>query len=68
MDYLRKLRAAASLPTLVGSGVDSGNVDDILSIVDGIIVASSLKVDARWWNPVDRERAKQFVERARKSS
>jgi uncharacterized protein len=68
LDYLRKLRAAASLPTLVGSGVDSGNVGDILSIVDGVIVASSLKVDGRWWNPVDRERAKLFVERARKAS
>ena len=44
-DYLRKIRAAASLPTLVGSGVDSENVGDILSIVDGVIVASALKVD-----------------------
>ena len=64
-DYLRKIRAAASLPTLVGSGVDPGNVGDILSIVDGIIVASALKVDGLWWNPVDGERARQFVERAR---
>jgi membrane complex biogenesis BtpA family protein len=64
-DYLGKIRAAASLPTLVGSGVDPGNVGDILSIVDGIIVASALKVDGRWWNPVDADRAKQFVERAR---
>jgi uncharacterized protein len=66
-DYLRKIRAAASLPTLVGSGVDSGNVNDILSIVDGVIVASSLKVDGFWWNPVDDARAKRFVERARKA-
>ena len=66
-DYLRKIRAAASLPTLVGSGVDPGNVGHILSIVDGVIVASALKVDGRWWNPVDDERAKQFVERARKA-
>jgi uncharacterized protein len=67
-DYLRKIRAAASLPTLVGSGVDLGNVSEILSIVDGVIVASSLKVDGRWWNPVDRERAKAFVRQARKAS
>jgi membrane complex biogenesis BtpA family protein len=68
LDYLRKIRAAASLPTLVGSGVDPANVGDILSIVDGVIVASALKVDGRWWNPVDRERARQFVERARKAT
>lgn len=65
LDYLRKIRAAASLPTLVGSGVDSGNVGAILSIVDGIIVASALKVDGRWWNPVDSDRARHFVEGAR---
>lgn len=64
-DYLRKIRAAASLPMLVGSGADPGNVGDLLSIVDGIIVASALKVDGRWWNPVDSERARHFVERAR---
>jgi membrane complex biogenesis BtpA family protein len=66
-DYLRKIRAAASLPTLVGSGVDFSNVNDILSIVDGVIVASALKVDGCWWNPVDYERARQFVEHARKA-
>ena len=66
-DYLRKIRAAASLPTLVGSGVDPSNVADILSIVDGVIVASALKVDGRWWNPVDAERARRFVERARRA-
>ena len=64
-DYLRKIRASASLPTLVGSGVDPGNVGEILSIVDGVVVASALKVDGRWWNPVDARRAKRFVERAR---
>jgi membrane complex biogenesis BtpA family protein len=68
LDYLRKIRGAASVPTLVGSGVDAGNVNDILPIVDGVIVASSLKVDGLWWNPVDRERAKQFVARAGKAS
>jgi uncharacterized protein len=33
-----------------------------------VIVASSLKVDGLWWNPVDRERAKQFVARAGEAS
>ncbi len=68
LDYLGNIRAAASAPTLVGSGVDPTNVGDILAIVDGVIVASSLKVDGRWWNPVNRERAKQFVARAEKTS
>ena len=64
LDYLKTFRAAASLPTLVGSGATPDNVGDILSIVDGVIVASSLKIEGRWWNAVDPERAKLFVLRA----
>jgi membrane complex biogenesis BtpA family protein len=66
-DYLNKIRAAASLPTLVGSGVDPGNIRDILTIVDGVIVASALKADGRWWNPVDDHRARRIVELAREA-
>jgi membrane complex biogenesis BtpA family protein len=63
--YIRGIKSASSLPTIVGSGVTPDNVQDILTIVDGIIVASSLKIDGQWWNPVDPERARLFVERAR---
>jgi uncharacterized protein len=64
LDYIRTIKSATSLPTLVGSGVTSENVGDILAVVDGVIVASALKVDGRWWNAVDPERAKRFVDRA----
>ena len=53
LDYIRSICAATTLPTLVGSGVTPDNVRDILAIVDGVIVASSLKVNGVWWNPVD---------------
>ena len=66
LDYIRAIKAATSLPTLVGSGVTPQNVDAILDIVDGVIVASALKVEGCWWNPVDPERAKQFVARVRR--
>ena len=65
LDYIRTIRSATSLPTLVGSGVTSENVGDILNVVDGVIVASALKVDGHWWNAVDPERANRFVDRAR---
>jgi len=67
LGYISGIRAAATLPTLVGSGVTLDNVEAILAIVDGVIVASSLKVGGGWWNPVDSERAKPFVKRARGS-
>ena len=55
------IRAATTLPLLVGSGVTATNLP-VLRQADGVIVASSLKVDGVWWNPVDPERARAFVE------
>ena len=66
LDELRTIAAATRLPVLVGSGVDSTNVGDILSLADGVIVASSLKRDGVWWNPVDPERAHAFMAEVRR--
>lgn len=49
---------------LVGSGVTEDNIVDILARTNGVIVASSLKVGGVWWNPVEPDRVKRFVERA----
>lgn len=62
------IRAATALPVLVGSGVTRDNVGAILARIDGVIVASSLKRDGVWWNPVDPERVRAFVATAREGS
>ncbi|KAB0678480.1 BtpA/SgcQ family protein [Aureimonas leprariae] len=61
LSYIRMIKEAAGLPTLVGSGVTPDNVGDILGIVDGVIVASSLKHDGVWWNAVDPDRVRRFM-------
>ena len=61
LSYIRMIKEAANLPTLVGSGVTPENVGDILSVADGVIVASSLKHDGVWWNSVDLDRVKAFT-------
>ena len=58
------IKEAPHLPTLVGSGVTPDNVDDILAIVDGVIVASSLKHDGVWWNAGRPRPSKGFHGRA----
>lgn len=58
---LRAIKHATVLPVVVGSGVDLTNVGDILSLADGVIIASSLKRDGVWWNEVDPERANAFM-------
>jgi len=54
---------ATPLPVLIGSGITKNNIGSLLPLVDGVIVASSLKRDGNWWNAVDVERVKQLVQR-----
>jgi uncharacterized protein len=58
---LATVRAATQLPLLVGSGVNPANVAGILGIADGVIVASALKEDGVWWNPVAESRVRSFM-------
>ena len=60
-DEIRTIRDATHLALLVGSGVSEANVELILSLTNGVIVASSLKEGGVWWNPVDPARVKSFV-------
>ncbi len=56
VDEVRAVRDAVGVPTLVGSGVDVGNVD-CFAAADALIVGSSVKRDGLWSNPFDPERA-----------
>lgn len=61
LGYIRAIKQASHLPTLVGSGVTPDNVAAILDVVDGVIVASSLKAGGVWWNPVEPARVRAFA-------
>lgn len=52
-------------PVLANTGVKHDTVGDVLRVADGCIVGSSLKVGGDTWNPVDADRAADFMERAR---
>lgn len=60
-EELRTIAAGTSLPVAVGSGVNPGNVGEILSVADAVIVASYLKQDGVWWNEVDPDRLATFM-------
>lgn len=62
MEELQTIAAGTALPVAVGSGVNPDNVGDILSVADAVIVASYLKHDGAWWNPVDPERLRIFMQ------
>ena len=61
LDELKTICAGTSLPVLVGSGVTPDNVGAILEHADAVIVASYLKHDGVWWNPVDPTRLATFM-------
>ena len=55
------IRQATGLPLVIGSGVTSDNVADLLQIADGVIIGSALKHDGVWWNAVDKARVGRFM-------
>lgn len=55
----------SEVPVFLNTGAKSATIAQFLPHVDGCIVGSDLKVDGHTWNPVDRDRAKRFIEAAR---
>lgn len=53
------------IAVMANTGVKHDTVADVLAIADGCIVGSSLKIDGDTWNAVDRERARDFMVRAK---
>ena len=65
-DVIREARdAAPGIPVLANTGVSEDNVERLVTVADGAIVGTSLKVNRHIWNPVDPERARKLVERMR---
>jgi membrane complex biogenesis BtpA family protein len=63
LEELKTIKAESHLPVLVGSGVNEENINQILSFADGCIVASALKYDGVWWNRVDMDRVRSFIQK-----
>ena len=60
---LKKVRdAVKEVPIFANTGVNIGNVKDVLAIADGIIIGTHFKVDGITWNKVDGARVKRFMD------
>jgi membrane complex biogenesis BtpA family protein len=57
--------ALPGTPVLANTGVKHETVAEVLTVADGCIVGSSLKVDGITWNAVEPERAAEFMRLAR---
>src|SRR5262249_23245550 len=58
--------AVGDTPVFANTGVNIDTVKDVLSIGDGCIVGTHLKVDGKTFNPVDGDRVKRFMDVVRK--
>ena len=53
------------VPVLANTGVRHGTVAEVLRIADGCVVGTALKEGGDTWKPVDPDRARDFMDRAR---
>lgn len=60
-EEVEDVRSGTHLPVLVGSGLSPEQVPELMAVADGAIIGQWLKVDARWWNPVDPHRVEQLM-------
>ena len=58
---IEEARAGTSLPVILGSGMDAGNIADFLPVADGFIVGSAFKHGGRWDQPLDRTRIRRLM-------
>ncbi|MDG1455902.1 MAG: BtpA/SgcQ family protein [Planctomycetota bacterium] len=62
---LKAVRAAVpEVPLLIGSGANEENISTLLSVADGAIVGTSLKLDGQVNAPVDVNRVRALVNKA----
>lgn len=54
-----------TVPVFLNTGAKLSNIEQFLSVADGVIVGSSLKTEGYTWNPVDPDRVKKFMEKVR---
>ena len=59
-------KSASCLPILIGSGLSPENLKNYWKLADGFIIGSWIKEKGDWTCPVDIERAKKFIEQAKR--
>jgi membrane complex biogenesis BtpA family protein len=63
LDQVREIRGRLKdAPVLVGSGVDTGNIEAVLQAADGCIVGTAIKAGGRIEAPVDVDRVRELAE------
>jgi len=67
LETLKEVKDAVGemVPVLLNTGAKAENIKKYLTVADGVIGGSSLKVDGYTWNPVDAGRVERFMDQVR---
>jgi membrane complex biogenesis BtpA family protein len=66
LSELRRVKEAAHVPVIIGSGMTPENIEDFYPVADGFIVGSTLRGNGDFLGELDPERLKKFTEAFRK--
>lgn len=66
IEQVKEIKAVSNTPVFASNGVKVETVEEILSVCDGCIVATGIKVDGEFYNQVDVTRVKQLMANAEK--
>ncbi|HWN35224.1 MAG TPA: BtpA/SgcQ family protein, partial [Pseudonocardia sp.] len=66
-DEVDGIAAHTQLPVVIGSGITADNIGELLPACDGVIVASSVKDNGRWWGRVDTAKVRELTAAASKA-
>ena len=58
---ITRAKSATETPVFASNGVKDTTVATTLSIADGCVVGTWLKVDGKFYNPVDKERVAKLM-------
>ena len=61
-DLSKVAEVVSEVPILANTGINIGNVHEIMSIASGCIVGTHFKIHGDTWNPVDADRVKRFMD------
>ncbi len=62
LENVLKIKNVLNAPVLIGSGINSSNIEKYFKLADGFIIGTFFKKDGKIENEVDLERVKRIVE------
>lgn len=64
LDEVEGIAAHTTLPVVIGSGITAANIGGLLPACSGVIVASSVKDNGRWWGRVEVSKVRELTKAA----